>query len=112
MHSNGVCGLCHAQGACCTAPDPVGLFAPKPDPGAELRPARMERVGPPPDTETYDTARLRYRGCDIYYVETQWRAWSKDLTPPKTPDRAFLAFFRKYAEANPLYLQAAVRDIG
>lgn len=87
-----------ARAAETEAPQPKPAAKPK----AKPRPARMERVGPPLDTETYDTARLRYPGYDIYYVETQWRAWSRDLTPPKDPDRAFLAFFRKYAEANPL----------
>ena len=71
-------------------------------PKAKPRPARMARVGPALDSETYDTARLRYPGYDIYFVEAEWRAWSKGKSAPTDPDRAFLAFFRKYAEAHPL----------
>ena len=53
-------------------------------------------------SETYETARLRHRGYDIYYVERAWRNWAKDKEPPRDPDRAFLAFFRTYATHNPL----------
>jgi hypothetical protein len=53
-------------------------------------------------TETYETARLRHSGYDIYFVEGEWRAWAAGKPPADDPDRAFLAFFRKYAEANPI----------
>ena len=53
-------------------------------------------------TETYETARLRHPGYDIYYVEQEWRTWAEDKEPPRDPDRAFLAFFRTYASNNPL----------
>ena len=53
-------------------------------------------------TETYETARLRHPGYDIYYVEREWRTWADDKEPPRDPDRAFLAFFRTYASNNPL----------
>jgi len=66
------------------------------------RPAWLEGRGPALLTETYETARLRHPGYDIYFVEGEWRTWSKEKEPPKDPDRAFLAFFRRYAEGNPI----------
>lgn len=53
-------------------------------------------------SETYETARLRHRGYDIYDVERAWRDWAKDKETPRDPDRAFLAFFRTYATHDPL----------
>lgn len=72
--------------------------------GASLRPrpAWLESRGAALLTETYETARLRHPGYDIYFVEGEWRAWSKGKEAPKDPDRAFLAFFRRYAEGNPI----------
>ena len=66
------------------------------------RPAWLAARGPALRGETYETARLRHAGFDIYFVEAEWRGWSANLPPPDDPDRAFLAFFRKFAEANPL----------
>ncbi len=66
------------------------------------RPGWLEGQGAALRTETYETARLRHPGYDIYFVEGEWRAWASGKDPAKDPDRAFLAFFRKYAEANPL----------
>ncbi|MEL6519408.1 MAG: replication initiation protein [Pseudomonadota bacterium] len=66
------------------------------------RPASMERVGAALLTETYETARLRYPGYDIYYIEREWRAWSAGKEPAKDPDRAYLAFFGSYVRNNPL----------
>ena len=53
-------------------------------------------------TETYETARLRHPGYDIYHVEGEWRSWSSGKEPARDPDKAFLAFFRSFAEKNPL----------
>lgn len=66
------------------------------------RPEALERQGPALRTETYETARLRHPGFDIYFVEAEWRAWAAGKPSPEDADRAFLAFFRKYAEAHPL----------
>ena len=66
------------------------------------RPAWLERRGAALKTETYETARLRHPGYDIYFVEGEWRSWSEGKEAPADPDRAFLAFFRKFAEANPI----------
>lgn len=66
------------------------------------RPARLERYGPALDAETYATARLRYPGYDIYYVEAEWRKWANGKEPAKDPDRAYLAFIRKYVEEHSL----------
>ena len=82
---------------------------------------RVERVAPPPGalpprtrpqppptgpgtlrSETYETARLRHPGYDIYFVEQEWRAWAMDREAPRDADQAYLAFFRRYAEDNPL----------
>ncbi len=72
--------------------------------GAPLRPrpAWLDRSGPALQTETYETARLRYPGYDIYFVEGEWRAWARSKDPVRDPDRAFLAFFRSYVESNPI----------
>jgi len=53
-------------------------------------------------TETYEEARRRFEGYDIYYVEQEWRDWSAGKEPPRNADAAFLAFFAKYAERHPL----------
>lgn len=66
------------------------------------RPAWLEAQGPSLRTETYETVRLRHPGYDIYFVESEWRAWAAGKPPARDPDRAFLAFFRSYAENNPL----------
>lgn len=66
------------------------------------RPAWLDSKGDALRTETYETARLRHPGYDIYHVEGEWRAWSAGREPARDPDRAFLAFFRGFAERNPL----------
>ena len=66
------------------------------------RPAMMDQKGPPLRTDTYETARLRHPGYDIYHVEGVWRDWAKGKGELQNPDRAFLAFFRTWAERNPL----------
>ncbi|MEQ9044946.1 MAG: replication initiation protein, partial [Sneathiellaceae bacterium] len=77
-------------------PPPGALPPPKPKPRAPDGPAPLRSV-------TYETARLRYPGYDIYVVEQEWRGWSMDHEPPRNPDQAFLAFFRRFAEENPLW---------
>ena len=66
------------------------------------RPVYLERAGEALMTETYQTARLRHPGYDIYHVESEWRAWAKGKEPAKNPDRAYLAFFASFAKNNPL----------
>ena len=75
-----------------------------PERAGELRPRPgwLDRVGAPLRTETYETARLRHPGYDIYQIESEWRSWASGKPPADDPDRAFLAFFRKFAEGNPL----------
>jgi len=69
-------------------------------PGLRPRPANVP--GAPLRTETYETARLRFPGYDIYYVEREWRTWAAGREPAQNPDRAFLAFFSKFAETHPI----------
>lgn len=76
--------------------------APPAAPQLRARPAWLEARGPALQTATYETARLRHPGYDIYFVEGEWRNWAAGKEPPQDPDRAFLAFFRRYAEGNPL----------
>ena len=71
-------------------------------PEIKPRPAWLDKSGDALRTETYETARLRFPGYDIYHVEGEWRNWAADKAPASDPDRAFLAFFRTFAEANPL----------
>lgn len=66
------------------------------------RPAWLEAKGAALRSETYETARMRHPGYDIYHVEGEWRAWAAGKSPANDPDRAFLAFFRSFAENNPL----------
>jgi len=66
------------------------------------RPEWLERAGEALRSETYETAKLRYPGYDIYFVESEWRRWSVGKEPPRDPDKAFLAFFRTFAERNPI----------
>lgn len=73
-----------------------------PVPAPRARPAWLESRGESLRTETYETARMRHPGFDIYFVESEWRAWSRGKGEAQDPDRAFLAFFRTFAEKNPL----------
>lgn len=66
------------------------------------RPAAQERFGPALAPQTYETARLRHPGYDIYAVEAEWRRWAATKEPARDPDAAFLSFFRRYAEERPL----------
>ncbi|MEM7642903.1 MAG: replication initiation protein [Pseudomonadota bacterium] len=66
------------------------------------RPAWLDGRGAPLRSDTYETARLRHPGYDIYHVEGEWRAWAAGKEPAQDPDRAYLAFFRTFAERNPL----------
>ena len=76
--------------------------APPPDPAPRPRPAWLEASGAALRAETYETARLRHPGYDIYFVEQEWRAWSRGRGAAQDPDRAYLGFFRSFAERNPL----------
>ncbi len=82
-----------------SAPAPASVSAGQ---GGRPRPAWLDRQGPALSTATYETARLRHPGYDVYAVESEWRSWAATKTPARDPDRAYLAFFRKYAEAHPL----------
>lgn len=66
------------------------------------RPAWLDAKGIALRTETYETARMRHAGYDIYFVEGEWRKWAAGKELPHDPDRAFLAFFRTFAQNNPL----------
>ncbi|WP_371229749.1 replication initiation protein [Roseovarius sp. 2305UL8-3] len=66
------------------------------------RPAWLENKSAALRTETYETARLRHPGYDIYHVEGEWRSWAAGKEAARDPDRAYLAFFRSYAEKNPI----------
>lgn len=66
------------------------------------RPSTMDKFGDPLQTETYQTARLRFPGYDIYFVEQEWRSWSANKPSARDPDRAYLAFFATFAKNNPI----------
>jgi hypothetical protein len=63
------------------------------------RPSWLEGKGAALRSETYETAKLRFPGYDIYFVEGEWRAGKP---PARDPDKAYLAFFKTYAENNPI----------
>ena len=69
---------------------------------ARPRPEWLDAKGAALAAQTYDTAKLRFPGYDIYFVEGEWRAWSAGKPPARDPDRAYLAFFKTYAENNPI----------
>jgi hypothetical protein len=52
-------------------------------------------------SNTFEEARQRFPGYDIYRIEREWRDWSAGKELPRNPDAAFLAFFAKYAERHP-----------
>jgi hypothetical protein len=91
-----------AASAPVATPVPVPGPAPEPAQPTRPRPGWMDARAPALRTETYETARLRHPGYDIYYVESAWRDWSKGRGEVRDPDRAYLAFFRSFAERNPL----------
>jgi len=66
------------------------------------RPERLNAFSPALHSETYETARLRYPGYDIYLVEEEWRSWLAGQNEPQDADRAFLSFFRTYAAKIPI----------
>ncbi|MFK7752560.1 MAG: replication initiation protein [Sedimentitalea sp.] len=66
------------------------------------RPGWLEGRGPTLRTETYETAKLRFPGYDIYFVEGEWRAWAAGKPAPRDADKAYLAFFKTYSANNPL----------
>ena len=54
-------------------------------------------------SETYEEARRRFPGYDIYFVEQKWRSWMADKEEvPEHTDSAFLGFFARYVERHPL----------
>lgn len=75
---------------------------PEPPAPTKPRPGWLDRKGAPLRAETYETARLRFPGYDIYFVERVWRDWAAGKPEADDPDRAFLAFFRRYKDSNPL----------
>ena len=50
--------------------------------------------------ETFAAARTVAPGWDVYHLEQAWRTWMADggLDAPKSPDKAFLGFCRKWFE--------------
>ncbi len=69
---------------------------------ARPRPGWLDAKGAALRAETYETAKLRFPGYDIYFVEGEWRAWAGGKPPARDPDKAYLAFFRTFAENNPI----------
>ncbi len=70
--------------------------------GARPRPSWLDAKGAALGSETYETAKLRFPGYDIYFVEGEWRAWAGGKPPARDPDKAYLAFFKTYAQNNPI----------
>lgn len=48
----------------------------------------------------FDEARASAPGWDVYVLEQEWRIWMRDggLDAPKSPDKAFVGFCRKWFE--------------
>lgn len=73
-----------------------------PDGAADERQSEQHPHGWLLKSKTYESARLRHCGYDIYHVEREWLEWSRGKEPPRDPDKAFLAFFGAYAANHPL----------
>lgn len=56
----------------------------------------------PLKTETYEEARARFPGWDVYHMEQEWRRWMADRTPPLDLDKAFLGFCDGHTKRNQL----------
>jgi hypothetical protein len=69
---------------------------------AKPRPGWLDARGAALRPETYETAKLRFPGYDIYFVEGAWRDWAGGKPPARDPDKAYLAFFKTYAQNNPI----------
>lgn len=69
---------------------------------AKPRPEWLDAKGTALRSETYETAKLRFPGYDIYFVEGAWREWAGGKPAAREPDKAYLAFFKTYAENNPI----------
>ena len=51
----------------------------------------------------YEEARSLFPGYDIEYLETRWQEWSAtQAVSVSSPDKAFLAWCKRYAATNPL----------
>lgn len=50
--------------------------------------------------ETLDAVRTAAPGWDKYYLENQWRGWIEKVGAPKNPDKAFLAWCRKFTKGK------------
>jgi hypothetical protein len=55
------------------------------------------------DSETYHDARTVAPGCDVYFLEEQWRQfWVESGRPElKNPDAAFIGFCKSRYERKP-----------
>ena len=51
---------------------------------------------PPLRSDTYDEARHAAPGWDVRFLEQEWRSWC--VEPPRSVDRAFIGFCRKWFE--------------
>lgn len=57
-------------------------------------------AGPLLSTLAYEEARSAAPGWDVYFLEHEWRGWMRDggLDSPKSSDKAFIGFCRKWFE--------------
>ena len=51
---------------------------------------------PPLQSDTYEEARYAAPGWDVRFLEQEWRSWC--VEPPRSADRAFVGFCRKWFE--------------
>ena len=56
--------------------------------------------GPLLSSMAYEEAKSAAPGWDVYFLEHEWRSWMRDggLDSPKSPDKAFNGFCRKWFE--------------
>ncbi len=53
------------------------------------------KYNPPPlKPGTFEKAKAIAPGCDVYFIEQEWRDWIAE--PPRNPDAAFLGFCRRW----------------
>ncbi len=83
---------------------PLVKFMPKVPPAIATLPPPPPATEPPPLTAaTYEEARRRFPGYDIYFLEQTWKDWTvKKGGTLRYPDKAFLAWCRTYTTNNTL----------
>jgi len=72
------------------------VVRPKDDTAQETLPLPLPRENIHLKPETYEKAKAKTPGWDVYMIEQEWREWI--MEPPRNADAAFLGFCKKWYE--------------